>query len=84
MAFDEQKYKYMVQQRGNAIRAYARMMNFRSRIQTIAACIAAGGSPSTDPDVKDNYYYLVSEYGEDITLETANRIALQMKGETNG
>ena len=32
MAFDEQKYKYMVQQRGNAIRAYARMMNFRSRI----------------------------------------------------
>ena len=66
------------------MRAYVKMMSFQSRVQNIARCIAAGGCPSEDPDVKDDYFYLVSEYGEDITLETANRIALQMKGKTNG
>ena len=60
------------------------MMAFRSRIQNIARCIATGGCPAEDPDVKDDYYYLVSEYGEDITLETAGRIAIQMKDEQNG
>lgn len=84
MVFDEQKYKYMMQQRGNAMRAYVKMMSFQSRIQNVASCIAGGGIPSEDPDVKDDYYYLVSEYGADITLETANRIALQMKGGQNG
>ena len=84
MILDEKKYRYMMQQRGNAMRAYVKMMAFQSRIQNIARCIAAGGVPSEDPDVKDDYYYLVSAYGADITLETANRIALQMKDEKNG
>lgn len=84
MVFDDQKYRYMMQQRGNALRAYVKMMSFQSRIQNVARCLAAGGVPSEDPDVKDDYFYLVSEYGEDITLEAANRIRLQMKGERNG
>ena len=39
---DYRKYNVYMQQRGNTQRAYVKMMVFRSRIQNIARCIAAG------------------------------------------
>jgi hypothetical protein len=48
---------------------YARMT---ARIRNIAKFIAVGGDPSTDPDIKDEYYYLVNEFGEEIFTEAVN------------
>ena len=45
-------------------KVYMRMFKLNMRIMNVAQCLAAGGDPMTDPSVKDDYFYLVSEYGE--------------------
>lgn len=44
----------------------------------------AGGNPSEDPDVKDDWFYLVNEIGVDVLSEQVSRIMLSLKKETNG
>ena len=59
-------------------------MNISLRIQNVAKCVIAGGNPSEDPDVKDDYFYLVGEIGEDVLSEQINRIRLSLEEENNG
>ena len=40
--------------------------------------MAAAGAPD-DPLVKDDYFYLVSELGEDILREELGRLVVEMK-----
>ena len=54
------------------------MMHRYARIRQIAYYIYAGGSP-TDPDVKDDYFYLVTELGEDVLREELGRVVVEMK-----
>jgi len=53
------------------------------RIRQIAYYIYAGGS-ATDPDVKDDYFYLVSEFGEDVFNEELKKIRIELGKKDNG
>lgn len=75
--------EYIYQQwKQNAVkRAFANMCNTYVRIQTIARYIAAGGDPTTNPDIKDDYFYLVGEYGEGIFQDEINKLKLTKEQE---
>ena len=65
-------------------KAYIRMIKVNMRVYNVAQCLAAGGNPATDPSVKDDYFYLVDEYGIDILNEAVTRIKLQIWKEKYG
>ena len=60
------------------------MMQLHSKMQHLADYIKAGGSSlSSDPDVKDDYFYLVNELGEDVLNEEFKKIRIEL-GKDNG
>ena len=78
MAINQQYYNYLQFRQNMLKRAYLYHMNICIRIQNIAQHMVAGGAPD-DPLVKDDYFYLVSELGEDILREELGRLVVEMK-----
>ena len=58
----QQIYWYKIQQQRQA--TYARLMHAHAVARKLAIYAIAGGNPSTDPDYKDEYCWLVGEFGE--------------------
>ena len=55
--------------------AYARLMSARMNMSNIAKLIAAGGDPDDSP-WKDDYHYLIDEYGENVFEDEINNMYL--------
>lgn len=81
----QQQHVYQLQQleQQKKYRAYIKLMRCYARIRQIAYYIYAGGS-ATDPDVKDDYFYLVSEFGEDVFNEELKKIRIELGKKDNG
>ena len=78
MAVDPSYYNYLYFRQNARNRAYLYRMNIYSRIQNIAQHVASGGHPD-DPVVKDDYFYLVTELGEDVFREELGRVVVQLR-----
>jgi len=78
----QQIYAMMELRRRNAMRAYAaRVAMARSMIPAIAKIIVAGGDPGSDPAVKEDFWYLVGEYGEGVFNDEVNRLMMTKEEE---
>lgn len=86
---DQNTFIYQQCKQNAVKRAYAQYISMCCRIQNVARCLVAGGNPGEDPDVKDDYFYLVGQIGEDILEDVlgkeVKRIMLQIEEkEKNG
>lgn len=77
LTYQQQQQYYAAEQRRK--RAMYRYASITARIRNIAKFIAAGGNPLTDPNVKDEYQYLIGEFGEGIFESEVKALKLMME-----
>lgn len=70
---EKQQYIYWLEQQRRKMSLYNAI---QIKIGNIARFIVAGGDPSTSPDYKDDYNFLITEFGSNVFESEINRLLL--------